>query len=160
MSEEETTAAEQAVARYHEAKEALDEFLGDPDIRDVLDELHHLVREHNQLLDSATRTVKGDLRASDRTRLVVNGIGAQKKMKRWYDVNHLAEALPASQSDLILTEKIVYELDKEILGQMLRQGEIDNEIVEQSYHEEEQQPSNLPGTPKPFELPPLPVTDE
>lgn len=160
MSEEEPTGAERAVANYREAQEVLDAFLRDPEIRDILEELTHLVTEHNRTLDSAIRAVKGELHASDRTRLVIDGIGAQKKMKRWYDVDHLAEALPAEQSDLILTEKIVYELNKEILDQMLRQGEVDERIVAQAYHEEEQQPSNLPGTPKPYELPPLPVTDE
>lgn len=159
MAENRESVAERAVAQFHQAREALNSFLADPDIRDLLLELEHLVSEHNQRLDSAMRAIKNELQRMDQDKLVINGLGAQKKYKRYYDAEFLAAALPAEQSDEILTEKIVYELDKERLEQLLRQGEIDNETVEKAYHEEEQNPANLPGTPKPYALPALPVLE-
>lgn len=151
------THAEQLVAEFEGAKTALTQFLKDQDVRNMLAELYQLVDDHNRALDQAVRGVKSQLRTSDQQRLVIGVIGAQKKLRRWYDVEHLARALPAEQADAILTEKVVYELNEEVLSQMVRQGEVDNEIVAQAYHEEEQDPSSMPGTPKPYNLPPLPV---
>lgn len=145
------------VVAFEEAKERLDSFMADKEIRELLEELSDLVSDHNRSLDEATRTVKNQLRSMEQRKLIIGPIGAQKKTKRWYDTEHLAEALPAVQSDLILTEKIEYVLDVSTLEQLLRQGEVDNEIVQQAYHEEDQQPSAMPGTPKAFTIPTLPV---
>lgn len=153
------TLAEKAVSFYHEAKEALNDFLADKEIRDVLLELEDLVAEHNAKLDAAIRSIKNELSHLDQDKLVIKGLGAQKRYKRYYDAEFLANSLPASQSEEILTERIVYDLDKERLEQLLRQGEIDNEIVEKAYHEEEVNPANLPGTPKPYVLPGIPVLE-
>jgi hypothetical protein len=154
MSKPESTGqAEQAVERFNQAKEELDSFLADPEIRDVMLEFQQLVTNHNNRLDEALRATKAELRSSARTRLVYGSIGAMKKFKRYYDVDYLAAKLPAEQADEILTEKVVYELHQERLDQLLRQGEIDTELVQQAYHEEEQNPSNLPGVPKPFTIP-------
>lgn len=146
-----------AVAAFEEAKERLEGFMSDREIRDLLMEMHDLVNDYNRSLDEATRTVKNHLNSMTQRKLVVGPIGAQKKTKRWWDTEHLANSLPAEQSDLILTEKIEYQLDVNTLEQLLRQGEIDNEIVQQAYHEEDQQPSAMPGTPKSFTIPALPV---
>lgn len=162
VAEEKTTLAQRAVTAYHGAKDALDAFLTDSDIQDLLLEMEQLVLDHNTKLDGAMRAIKSELRTSGQGKLIIEGLGAQKKYKRWYDTDFLANALPADQSDAILTEKVVYELDKPLLEQLMRQGEIDNEIVDKAYHEEEQNPSNLPGTPKPYILPAVPteVLDE
>ena len=153
--------AERAVARYQEAKETLDAFLSDPDIREILLEMEEHVKRHNETLDRATRAVKTQLRTSEHDKLIIGDIGAQKKFKRWYDAEFLASALPADQFESVLrSEKVVYELDVERLEQLARQGEIDNDLVQKSYHEKEQNPANLPGTPKPYNPPPLPVLDE
>ena len=153
------TAAERAVAFYHEAKNALNEFLADKEIRDVLLEMEDLVNDYNAKLDAAMRAIKSDLRHMDQDKLIINGLGAQKKYKRYYDAEFLANALPSEQSDEILTERVVYDLDKERLEQLMRQGEIDNEIVEKAYHEDEQNPANISGSPKPYILPGIPVIE-
>lgn len=155
------TPAENAVNKYEQAKEDLDSFLRDDDVREVLLEMNELVTRYNETLDKASRAVKAQLRSSDQNKLIVGSIGAQKKFKRWYDANFLANSLPAKQFDSICrSEKIVYELDTERLEQLARQGEIDLDIVRCAYHEQEQNPSALPGTPKPYTPPPLPALDE
>ena len=148
-----------AVEAYNKAREALDEFMSDPDIRDILVEMEDLVNTYNRCLDDAVRAVKGEVKSSDKTKLFVGGLGAQKKFKRYYDAEFLANSLPAEQADEILTEKVVYDLDKPRLEQLLRQGEIDSEIVNKAYHEDEQNPVSMPGTPKPYVLPLLPVPE-
>ena len=159
MAEEKETVAERAANAYQAAKEDLEGFLADEEVRDVLLELEQLVTEHNTRLDAAMRAIKSELRRLDQEKLVIEGLGAQKKYKRYYDAEFLASSLPADQSDEILTERIVDDLDKPRLEQLLRQGEIDNSIVEKAYHEDELNPAHLPGTPKPFYLPPLPVLE-
>jgi len=149
--------AEKAVKKFDKASEALDAFLGDPEIRDLMEEFTQLVLEYNQELDSASRAVKAQLKTSTQKKLVIGSFGAQVKYKRWYDTNMLASALPAEQTDEILTEKVVYTLDEKKLDQLLRQGEIDSKIVQEAYHETEQNPANMPGTPKPYNIPALPV---
>jgi len=156
----EPTAAERAVERFNQAKDALYGFLKDPDIREVLLELEHLVEQHNQKLDDAVRQVKSTLAHSDQNKLFIDGIGAQKKFKRFYDAEFLANTLTADQFEEFATERIVYELDIDRLEQLVRQGEVDGVIVEQSRRVEEQTPSNMPGTPKPFVIPAIPVGDE
>ena len=145
--------AENAVKRFDEAKDALNAFLTDTEVRDVMLEFQQLVTEHNNKLDEALRETKTELRNSTKTRLVFGAIGALKKMKRYYDVDYLAATLPAEQADEILSEKVVYELHQERLEELLRQGEVDSKIVAASYHEEEQNPSSLPGVPKPYVIP-------
>lgn len=159
MPEERESVAERAVRSFNEAKDTLLEFLSDPEIRELLLEHEHLVKEHNQALDQAMRAIKSELRTLDQDKLIIDGLGAQKKYKRYYDPDFLANALPAEQADLVLTEIVTYKVDREVLEQMTRQGEVDNEIVEKAFHEEEQNPANLPGTPKPYTLPALPVLE-
>jgi len=156
---ENASAAARAVDRFQEAKAELLAFLGDQEIRELLQELEQLVTTHNESLDRAVRAVKLELRGSDHDKLIIHEIGAQKKYKRWYDTDFLAKSLPASQYDLCMTEKITHELDITRLEQLSRQGEIDNELVTMAYREEEQNPASLPGTPKPYTLPSLPVLD-
>lgn len=157
---ERQTNAERSAQKFKEAHEALQEFLNDPEIRPILQEFETLVTTRNQALDTAMRAIKGELRNLDQDKLVFEGLGAQKKYKRWYDTEFLARALPAEQADLVLSERVVYDLDQARLEQLARQGEIDNEIVRAAFHEEEQAPAALPGTPKPYEIPSLPVIDE
>ena len=153
------TVAERAVEGYHQASEALHDFLADAEVRDILLEMEHLIADYNRKLDTAMRAIKSELKQSDRAKLIIDGLGAQKRFKRYYDGEFLANALPADQSDEVLTERVVYDVDKDRLEQLLRQGEIDNDIVEKAYHEEEQNPSNLPGTPKPYLMPAIPVPE-
>ncbi|CAB4131699.1 hypothetical protein UFOVP276_86 [uncultured Caudovirales phage] len=151
------TTAKRNARKYKEIEEELKAFLKDPDIRPILEELYDLVKRRNELLDVAIRDVKSELQRSDHRQLVYDGIGAQKKTERYYDTDFLAEHLPVGQADLVLSRKITYELNQPMLEQMVRQGEVDNDIVRQAYHEKAQTPSAMPGTPKPFALPALPM---
>lgn len=159
MAETKNTAAERSVAAYNAARDELQNFLSDPNIRDVLLEMEHLVNEHNRKLDDAVRAVKSELKSTDKSKLFIEGLGAQKRYKRYYDAEFLANSLPSDQADEILTERVIYDLDKARLEQLVRQGEIDNEIVTKAFHEEEQNPVSMPGTPKPYSLPALPVLE-
>jgi hypothetical protein len=151
----ETTAQKQAKV-YKHAEDELRAFMKDPDVRPMLEEFYGLLEARNLALDVAVREVKAELQRSDRKQLVYEGIGAQSKMSRYYDTDFLAEHLPVGQANLVLTSKLVYELNQPLLEQMVRQGEVDPQIVGQAYHEDPQNPSALPGTPKPFTLPALP----
>jgi len=151
--------AERAVEQFHDAEAQLREFLTDPDIHDLMQEFERRVDLRNQALDAAMRAIKGELRSSDKEKLVIQGLGAQKRYKRWYDTDFLANALPAEQADLILTEKITYEVNQTRLEQLARQGEINNEIVRESYRQEEMAPASMPGTPKEYILPAIPVNE-
>jgi hypothetical protein len=159
VPEKELSVAERAVARFDEAKEELFTFMADPEIKDILLEYEQLVGEYNRQLDAASRAVKTQLRTLDQDKLVVGVVGAQKKYKRYYDVDFLANTLPAEQADLVLTETVTYKLDADLLHQLVRQGEVDNELVAKAYHEDEQAPANMPGTPKPYVIPSVPIDD-
>lgn len=151
------TVAQRASKKYQKSEDALKEFMTDPDVMDLMKEFYKLIEDRNAALDEAVRAVKSELQASDQARLVVGPIGAQKRYRRYYDTDFLAKRLPNDQKELVLKAKTVYELNQPLLEQLTRQGELDNEIVRESYHEEEQSPSAMPGTPKPFELPPISV---
>lgn len=157
ITTEPLSAANISAARYRRAEVELDTFLKDPDIREVLQELYQLVEERNATLDEAIRNIKSELQRSDQVQLVCAGLGAQKRHKTWYDTGFLAEHLPHSQAQLVLTSHLEWELNKTLLEQLLRQGEIDTEVVSQAFHDEPDSPAVLPGTPKPFILPPLPI---
>lgn len=151
------SAVEAAVQRYKASEEELQGFLTDEDLYEVLRLFERLVEERNRTLDAAMRAVKAELRHLDQDKLVMAGLGAQKKYKRWYDGDFLANALPAAQADLVLTERVVYTVDQARLEQMARQGEVDNGIVAAAFREEEQSPAALPGSPKPYSIPVVPV---
>jgi hypothetical protein len=152
--------AERSVKKYKEAEDELKNFMKDEEYKGVLQAFYQLVEERNVALDEAVRSVKSELQRSDQPKLIIGGIGAQKRMKRYYDTNFLAEHLPVKQAELILTEKIVYELNEPMLEQLARQGEVDNDVVREAYHEEPQNPAALPGTPKPYDVPPIPIFGE
>jgi len=149
--------AERAVTAFHEAEAELNSMLNDPETRAVFEQYNQLVSDYNERLDEAIRAVKNELRRSDQDKMIVDGIGAQKKYRRWYDAEVLAKLLPSDQADEVLTERITYEVNETRLEQLCRQGEVDNTLVRRAYKEEEQNPSALPGTPKPYFVPPLPV---
>ena len=153
------TVAQKATKKFWQIEEELKTFMKDAAIYPILQEFHALVISRNEALDEAVRNVKSELQRSDNDKLVVEGIGAQKRTKVYYDVEFLAEHLPMKQAQLVLTEKLVHELNQPLLEQLLRQGEIDNGIVRDAYHEEAQNPASLPGTPKPWTIPPLPVLE-
>lgn len=148
--------AERAVQKFDDAREELLTFLKDPAIREIMEEYQHLVTQYNETLDIAERAVKSHLRTLDKTKLVMGCIGVQKKFKRWYDAEKLANILPAAQADLVLHETVVYTVDVELLNQLTRQGEVDNDLVRKAFHEEEQNPSLMPGSPKPYSIPSIP----
>jgi hypothetical protein len=150
---DDNTAAHRAVAKYEEAKKQLDEFLEDETIRDLMLEYQMLIEQYNREADSAVRAVKSELQTRDSSQLVIGDIGAQKKVSRWYDATHLVNTLPAAQTDLFMKEEVVYKIDKNRLDQLLRQGEIDEQIVADAYHEDEKSPSAMPGCPKPYSIP-------
>ena len=152
----ETSACRNA-RKFKEADNELRAFLKDPGIRPILEEFYSLVEQRNTTLDVAVRDVKAELQRSDRKQLVYEGIGAQRRVDRYYDTDFLSEHLPVGQADLVLTRKITYELNQPLLEQMLRQGEVDPHVVRDAYHEDTQNPASMPGTPKPFSLPALPM---
>lgn len=149
--------ASKSVDAYLVTKERLETFMRDEDVKEVLKELNMYVAEYNSTLDTAIRQVKKHLSTTDKKKLIINGIGAQRKYKRWYNVPLLMETLPADQSDLVVKEEITYSLQTELLEDLVRQGEIDSDIVSKAYVEEELNPALVPGTPKPYTLPPIPV---
>jgi len=149
--------AETSAKRYKAAEAELEGFMKDPNVRETLAELYELVQERNATLDEAIRNIKSELQRSDQAQLVFEGLGAQKRHKRWYDAGFLAEHLPHNQAQLVLTSHLEWELNQTLLEQLLRQGEVDTEVVRQAYHDEPDSPAVLPGTPKPFTLPPLPT---
>ena len=151
------SAANISAARYRKAEAELAAFIGDENIREIMEELYQLVEERNATLDEAIRNIKSELQRSDQAQLVFEGLGAQKRHKRWYDTDFLAEHLPHNQAQLVLTSHLEWELNQTLLEQLLRQGEIDTEVVAQAFHDEPESPAVLPGTPKPFILPPLPT---
>jgi len=149
--------ADNSAKRYRAAEAELAEFMKDPDVREILTELYQLVDDRNATLYEAIRNIKSELQRSDQAQLVLGGLGAQKRHKRWYDTDFLAEHLPHNQAQLVLTSHLEWELNQTLLEQLLRQGEVDAEVVKQAFHDEPDSPAVLPGTPKPFILPPLPV---
>lgn len=154
----EKTAAERAVDRYESAQATLDAYIRD--VRDIMIDLQQLVEDRNAALDAAQRAVKQQLLQGEQDKLVVRGFGAQKKISRWYDGELLARELPESQADLILKEEIIWHVNVETLQQLLRQGEIDSGIVQLAYHEEAPTASLMPGAPKPYTLPVVPLDEE
>lgn len=157
IKEDEISVAERTALRYTESEKTLKEFMTDRSVLETLREFYRLIEERNRSLDEAVRAIKSELQRSEHGRMVLEGIGAQKRWKRYYDAEFLSEHLPGNQASMILTEKIVHEINLPLLEQLLRQGEIDNTVVREAYHEEEQSPAVLPGTPKEWSLPPLPV---
>jgi hypothetical protein len=151
--------SEPVVARFHNSEAELKAFFKDPEVKAVMEELTTLVERRNSSLDEAIRSVKSELQRLDRDKLTIDGIGAQKKYRRWYDAEFLANHLPGDQARLVITEKLVFEVNVDVLEQMSRQGEIDNNIVREAYREEQQNPASMPG-PKPYILPALPMGDE
>jgi|WetSurMetagenome_2_1015567.scaffolds.fasta_scaffold470907_2 hypothetical protein len=152
--------AQKAVRKYKEAEEELTEYMRDPDVLDILRQFHKLVEVRNERLLSAVQSVKADLTRSEQNKLYVDGIGAQKRTKGAYNIDHLRAYLPRKQQELVITERTVYDLNTEDLNRLVRQGEIDRDIVEQAYHEESAGVASMPGTPKAWELPPLPPEED
>lgn len=147
------------VDRYNEADKELGAFLKDPEVNSLLNELRRLVEDRNTLLDEAVRAVKSELQRSDQNKLFVDGIGAVKKHKKYYDAKMLAEQLPVRQFRLFAKERVEYDINVEALEQLMRQGEVDQAIVSEAYHVDEQAPASMPGNPKPYTLPPIPQED-
>lgn len=147
------TPAERAVARYDLTQATLEEFVHEPDVREILLELQRLVEDRNAALDAAGRAVKQQLLAGDTDKLVVGIFGAQKKTSRWYDGEYLAKTLDPEQSDQVLEEVVTYKVDVTKLDQLFRQGEIDPEVMRLARHEEAPTAAMMPGAPKPYVLP-------
>lgn len=145
------------VDRYNATNMDLKEFIADN--REVLSAFYDLVQRRNSSLDEAIRAVKSELQRSEHTKLFVEGIGAVKKYKTYYDAKMLAESLPVNQFQLFATERLEYDINVEALEQLVRQGEVDQTIVREAYHKDEQSPANMPGNPKPYDLPPIPPED-
>ena len=156
----EETFAERAVKKYRESEQELAAFMQEPDVKLVLLQYHDLIQRRNEELDEAIRSVKSELQRSERDRLFIDGIGAQKKIHTYYDVDYLRAYLPPDQLQLVVTERTVYDLHVEDLVRLVRQGEIDENIVRQAHKEETQNPASLPGTPKPWSVPTIAAEED
>lgn len=142
--------AEKAVAAYTAAKGNLYDFLHDEDIEEIISEMTDLIERYNAALDEAVREVKLAVKSGKKDRLAIGGIGAQKKVKRQYDAEYLKENLDEDMFSEVVEEIVRYKVNSELLEQLARQDEIDADVVSDAYSEEEQNPSALPGTPKPI----------
>ena len=158
-TEAQESVAQRTAHRYRVAENELQEFMKDASVMELLKEFYQLIEKRNTTLDEALRAIKSEVQRSDQKRLVIEGLGAQKKYRTYYDTDFLSEHLPVKQAEMILTEKTVFELNEPLLQQLVRQGEIDNTVVREAYREEEQNPANVPGTPKPWSMPPLPIEE-
>jgi len=147
--------AQREVAKFHEARMALEEFQSDPDIVDILQQYHHLVQERNQRLEAAMRAVKEELQKSNKDKLDINGIGATKRRSYTYDIGYLRTYLPPEQVELIITERTEYDLNVEMLTQLIRQGEIDQKIAAAAYKEGATSIAAISGSPKVWSMPTL-----
>lgn len=156
----EETAAERAVKQYRAVENDLERFMKDPEVRDTLLQYHDLITKRNERLDEAVHTVKQELQQSDKAKLFIDGIGAQKRTRVYYDIDHLRAYLPPEQLSLVVTERVVYDLNTDDLVRLARQGELDSEVVRQAYKEEAQTPASLPGTPKPWVIPAITMEDD
>jgi len=146
---------DKAVQAFREAERNLQEFMASPEARPILEEYSMLIAEYNEKLDAAIRAMKSEAQKTDSDKLIVDGLGVQKRYKRWYDGDILAKSLPSDIADEVLTEKVVYEVDKERLEQLVRQGEVDNNIVKMAF-KEEASITMMPGMPKPYVIPAVP----
>jgi len=160
QTNEEESFAKKSVRRFKEAEKEVRDFMNDPDVIDILRYFHRLIETRNERLGEAVRAVKAELARSEQEKLFIDGIGAQKRTSVYYDLDHLRAYLPEEQLRLVITERIVYDLHEEDLVRLVRQGEIDEEIVKQAYKETPGGVASLPGTPKPWELPPLPSEED
>jgi hypothetical protein len=157
---EEPSFAAKVVRKFKEAEDRLTQFMRDPDVRELLQQYHDLVLQRNEQLGEAVRAVKSELSRSDRAKLLIEGIGAQKKYGYKYDIDHLRAYLPPEQVAMIITEETVYNLNVEDLTRLVRQKEIDETIVRQAYKEAPAGVASMPGTPKVYEMPPLALEEE
>lgn len=148
--------AQKAAQQYQAAERELREFMEDPDILEILQQYHALIKDRNVKLTEAIQAAKSELGRSNKNKLNFEGIGVQKKAGRTeYDVDFLREHLPAEQAALVITERTVYELNVEEMLQLVRQEEIDKDIVKQAYKEQPASLAVIPGTPKVWDLPPI-----
>lgn len=142
----EETAAEKAVRKFGEAKTELRGFMDDND--DFVQELRRLIEKYNAGIRESVHALKSQLKDSEQSRLVIGEFGVMKKRREWWDGQALAASVPEDKRELFLMEKVVYEVDVTKLEQLLRQGEIDNDIVRQAFHEDAPSLSLMPGSPK------------
>lgn len=142
----EETAAERAVRKFGEAKTELRGFMDDND--DFVQELRRLIEGYNAGIRESVHALKSQLKDSEQSRLVIGEFGVMKKRREWWDGQALAASVPEDKRELFLMEKVVYEVDVTKLEQLLRQGEIDNDIVRQAFHEDAPSLSLMPGSPK------------
>lgn len=140
------TAGERAVKKFSKTKTELREFMNDND--DFIQELRRLVEGYNASIREAVHAMKSQLRDLEQSRLVIGEFGVMKKRREWWDGEFLAASIPADKRELFLTERISYEVDVSKLEQLMRQGEIDNEIAGQAFHQDDPSLSLMPGCPK------------
>lgn len=146
--------AERAVNRYNEADARIQEFMSNPEIVEMLHEYHSLINERNSCLDEAIRAVKSELQRSPDDKILINGIGAQKRVSTDYDVEILRAEIPKDKRDIFMSRKITYEVNKDILMQLVQMQEVSKDVVDKARSTKESIAS-MPGTPKVYSLPPL-----
>lgn len=146
----EPTAAERAVDRFEEANSELTEFMEDN--YEFVDELRRLIDNYNAAIKEAATAVKGDLKNSDRDRLIIGRFGAIKKRKEFWDGMELAALVPGKISQHFLKEKLSYEVNVTRLEQLIRQGEVDRDEVYKAFHQNAPTLSLMPGTPKELKI--------
>lgn len=145
--------AQLAVELYEEAKTNLEEFLAEPDYKDVLREFETLIQARDERLDAAVREVKSELLLSDANALTVGEFSAQKRTKRYYDANYLADNIPVNVFRMFAKERLEYDIDTDTLEQMVRQGDLDFDLVKAAFKEEKPTAVAGPKNPKPFVIP-------
>jgi len=155
QKEETASYTARAVARFRTAEKALAAFMADPDNVEILDQYSELIAERNSCLDATIKVLKSDIQRSDKDKLVVDGLGVQKRVRTEYDVDVLRESLPKDKQDLCITKRVVYDLDENQLLALVRMEEVDKKVVEKA-RRETQQIAVIPGMPKAWIVPPMP----
>lgn len=143
---EEKTQAELAVERFEEADQDLRGFMTDNP--DFMDELRRLVDNFNASAGEAAKAVKAQLKSSGQKRLIIGSFGAITKQSSRWDGNKLAALIPARISQRFLNEVVAYEVNVDVLEQMMRQGEIDPVEANKAYVESKASMAMIAGSPK------------
>ena len=136
--------------RFEDANEELNAFMEENE--EFVDELRRLIENYNVSIREAAASIKGDLKNSERDKLVIGRFGAIKKRKDRWDGTELATLLPGRISQHFLTERVSYEVNVTRLEQMIRQGEVDRDEAYRAFHQEAPTLALMPGTPKELKI--------
>lgn len=142
--------AQLAVRDFEKAQEELKGFQEENE--EFTDELRRLVDNFNAACVQASKTVKAELSASDQHKLVHGQFGAQKVNRDRYDGHILASLIPEEIHKLFLSKRVDYLVDQTKLEELLRQGEVDRDLVDRSFKQDPPTIKMMPGCPKEIRL--------